>query len=277
MSHDVYLDAAALPRMPDGAAGEWRAFWAAGPAELEAKNGPALLWWCLFGEADLRHARRLDDLDAGDPEGEREAFEAEEPEAAASIYPYLVTAQARALERLARRREAVLAGIGARHAAAYDAFAALVGRAFGPFILLRTSGLPDPAGQEPWLRRMLAETDALGEAPPGPGLAALFADFRRWEAEDPLWLLGGAGPPDLWPTPALRAACPERARPGRGAVPVTPRAWRRPAGKPLEWLATILVAGAAAGTYLASGSALAAGAVLLPCAGLAGWWLARRG
>ena len=275
MSHPVYLDASPLPRMPDGAAGEWRAFRAARPVELEAKNGPALLWWCLFGEADLRRARLLDDLDAGDPEGEREAFAAEEPEAAASDYPYLVTAQEAALERMARRRDAVLAGIGPRHAAAYDAFAALIGRAFGPFILLRTSGLPDPSGQEPWLRRTLAELDALGDAPPGPAVGALFGDFRRWEEQDPLWLLGGAGHPDLWPTPALRAACPGRARPVRGAAKDAPRVPGRPAGALLEWMATILAALAAAGTYLGTGSFLAAGAVLVLCAAFAGWWLTR--
>lgn len=90
MSHYVYLDACPLPRMPDGAVGEWRGFWTERPVELEAKNWPPLLWWCLFGEEDLRRARLIDNIDADDPEGERAAPLEQMGEGAGAMHPYLV-------------------------------------------------------------------------------------------------------------------------------------------------------------------------------------------
>ncbi|MBP0491865.1 hypothetical protein [Roseomonas indoligenes] len=283
MSHYVYLDASSLPGMPDGTAREWQAFLAGQRPELEAKNWPPLLWWCLFGEEDLRWARLIDDIDADGPGGEREAFREEMGDSAEVPYPYFVTAQARALDRLARRREIVLAGVGQRYAGLYDAFAGLVARRFGPFILLRTSGLPDVTEAEPALRAVAAEMDALDRKPPrgpGPGLEGLFADVRRWGASDPVWLLSGAGAPGLWPMPELAAAYPPRRAARRAPAEARSPPVTRPRGRGAavaEWGAALAVAGAGLGTYAGTGSILAGIAAFLGCAAVAGWVLSRPG
>ncbi|MCR0981743.1 hypothetical protein [Roseomonas populi] len=283
MSHYVYLGASLRPGMPDGTAGEWRPFLAERRPELEAKNWPPLLWWCLFGEEDLRRARLIDDIDADGPGGEREAFREEMGGTAEAPYPYFVTAQGQALQRLERRRAAVLAGAGQRYAALYDAFAGLVAREFGPFILLRTSGLPDVTEAEPMMRGMAAEMDALDRDPsgrPGPGLEGLFADVRRWGAGDAVWLLSGAGAPGVWPTPELAAAYPSR----RTAGPVPAEAGSPPVtrtggygGAVAEWVAAVAAAGAGLGAYGGTGSIPAGIAAFLLCAALAGWVISRRG
>ena len=285
MSHYVYLDACPFPRMPDGAAGEWRAFWAGHRPELEAKNGPPLLWWCLFGAGDLKRARLADEADTDADDREAGSIPAGGLEAEAT-YSYLVTDRDIALRRLAQRRGAVLEAVGERYAALYDGFVALIARDFGPFVLLRTSGLPDAEGMEPWLREMADEMDALDAgAAAGPLLVAMAADFRRWEDEDPLWLLSGAGQPGTWPTPALAAAYPARrvtgnapgsgAPAGPGGSPVT-RARQRLDGV-LEWLAALATGGAGVAALWLTSSILYGGIAFVACAGLTVWLLLRRG
>jgi len=111
MAHYVFLNASGWPRMPSGEANEWRKFWHDGGSELEAKNAIPLLWWCLFGEADVAHARIVDNFDVDDPDGEREDFKVESGYSEDTTYPYLVTSREQALVRLTRRRGPVLRGL----------------------------------------------------------------------------------------------------------------------------------------------------------------------
>lgn len=139
-----------------------------GGSELEAKNAIPLLWWCLFGEADIAHARIVDNFDVDDPDGERKDFKVESGYSEETTYPYLVTSREQALIRLTRRRGPVLRGISEKYAPIYDGFVALMERDFGPFILLRTAGLPDPEGC-----RVVAERNRRLDGSP-----------RRWSGTD---------------------------------------------------------------------------------------------
>lgn len=264
MSHYVFLNRSAHRRMPSGSAGEWRDFWQAPGAELEAKNGLPLFWWCLFGEADILRAKLIDDVDIGGPDGERAELEAEEGFVADAAYPYLVTGQEEALARLAQRRPVVLDAIGQVYAPVYDAFSDLMRDAFGPFILVRTSGLPDPMDAEPGMRQMAAEMDQLGQQP-GPAFRAKVADFRQWQTQDPVWLLSGAG--DGWPSPEIEAAFPSK-RSGAGRNLTDPGAAEGLDAKPpgrgrggapdwiANWVGPLLAGLAAVALYIETGSVL---------------------
>jgi hypothetical protein len=121
MSHTVFLNASSRPRMPNGEAGEWASFWSDEKEELESNNGIPLLWWCLFNSNDIHKARLIDDGDVGSEERDELYDDIGDKEI---TYPYVVTSQETGLERLARRRDAVLAAIGREHAPTYDAFEA---------------------------------------------------------------------------------------------------------------------------------------------------------
>ena len=156
------------------------------------------------GEADIAHARIIDNFEVDDADGERENFKVESGCSGDTIYPYLVTSREQALVRLTRRHEPVLRGIGEKYAPIYDGVVALIARDFGPFILVRTAGLPGPENAEPWLRETAGSMDSLDDGP-GPTFEAMVADFKTWQNADPIWLLSGARP-DAWPTPALASA-----------------------------------------------------------------------
>ncbi|MBD0670916.1 hypothetical protein [Streptomyces sp. CBMA156] len=214
MSTRLYLDSARQPRTPDGSAGEWADFFD-GAMELEAKNWPPLLWWAMFGRADLAEARIADTEDAGTVE-HAELLE----EWGEATYPYLVVDQPTALARLRARREALTGLLGERFAPLYDEFVALVDARFGPYVLLRTEALADGGEDgEGGLRRVFEETLAdlegldAGRAPAAGGcLDDLVGYFRRWQHTDPVWLLAGAG--RGWPSAGLR----ERLAVGAGAA-----------------------------------------------------------
>ncbi|MGY4398451.1 hypothetical protein ACVWZA_003659 [Sphingomonas sp. UYAg733] len=173
--------------MPDGASGEWKTFWEAPGLELESKNGIPLLWWCLFSQGDIAHARLIDDFDAGDTEGERESFVEDSGYSAETRYPYLITSVEAALTRLRERRSVMLEGIGDRYAPIYDEFMILIKDHFRPFVLVRTSGLPDIPEAEQWIRDTAIEMDHLGHQP-GPAVQSMITNFKRWSKNDPVWL-----------------------------------------------------------------------------------------
>jgi len=243
--------------MPSGEANEWRKFWHDGGSELEAKNAIPLLWWCLFGEADVAHARIVDNFDVDDPDGEREDFKVESGYSEDTTYPYLVTSREQALVRLTRRRGPVLRGIGEKYAPIYDGFVALMERDFGPFILLRTAGLPDPEDAESWLRETAGSMDRLDDGP-GPIFETMVADFKTWQNADPIWLLSGAGA-NAWPTSALASAFPSGRKPARdasdastadGYAPSNPARSSMPPKFVVEWIGPLFVGGCTVIVYL---------------------------
>ena len=257
MANYVFLNSSEWPRMPSGEAGEWRKFWRDGGSELEAKNGIPLLWWCLFGEADIVRASIIDNFDIDGPDGEREDFKVESGYSEDTTYPYLVTSREQALIRLTRRRELVLRGIGEKYAPIYDGFVELMERDFGPFILVRTAGLPDPEDAESWLRETAGSMDRLEDGP-GPIFESMVADFKTWQNSDPIWLLSGAGA-DAWPTPALASAFPNGRKPARDASDASTsdsHASGNPARSKIlpkfvvEWIGPLFVGGCTVIVYL---------------------------
>ncbi|SCX47434.1 hypothetical protein [Variovorax sp. EL159] len=261
MSHPVFLSSSTLPRMPEGSRNEWRDFFGHG-GELEANAFFPLFWRALFSEADIRHARFIDEHDIDDEASEIEREECLEDFGPDATYPYLVVDKPTALARLASRREEIVAAVGERYRPIYESFEALLAQGFAGHILLRTSGLPDAADAEQWLRTDIAALEKLDEA---RTLADLATDLSRHGA-NPVWLLAGigasaAGP---WPTPELSTlfSLPQRKPPrphagqqieAQDRAP-TPQPKRKSGGgwleSAFEWLAAVVAAGAALGTYV---------------------------
>ncbi|MFE7411729.1 hypothetical protein [Streptomyces laurentii] len=220
LSLRLYLNSARRPRTPDGSAGEWAGF-ADGTTgiELEAENWPPLLWWALFGRADLREARIADTEDVGTVEHAELLSQWGD-----ATYPYLVTDQSAALARLRARRPGLAGRLGARYGSVYEEFAALAEARFGPYVLLRTAALAGDDGVRPQFERTLADLerlDAGGAVADGGPVDGLIVDFHRWRQTDPVWLLSGAGVGDAWPSAALRerlAAGAGRRKSGRGGA-----------------------------------------------------------
>ncbi|MGB7194000.1 MAG: hypothetical protein WBD81_11115 [Collimonas pratensis] len=287
MSHPVFLNDCKLPAMPSGERNEWRAFWDDARIELEANGGPPLLWWCIYGEADLKFARMIDDFDIDDPEGERAEFQVdtENPDA---LYPYFVTAKKQALQRLAQRKEKVVAALGEQYRAVYEAFEKLVATHFDGFVLLRTAGLPDIADGEQWMRTGAQSMDRLDNNHPpeaGDHFAGMAAEFLKWKnSGNAARMLGGSGPPDVWPDAALSAAFPETGRRKRTAPentdPDAPqtlppnvrgRSGQRKSTMLEEWLAPLFVGLVTAYVYLSSRSIFLAVLAFAAATALAVW------
>lgn len=269
MSHPVFLSSSALPRMPEGSRNEWRDFFGHG-GELEANAFFPLFWRALFSEGDIRHARFIDAYDIDDEACAIEREECLEDFGPDATYPYLVVDKPTALARLESRREKIVAAVGERYRPICESFETLLAQSFADHILLRTSGLPDAADAEQWLRADLAAQEKLGEGgAPDHFTADLAADLSRYGA-DPVWLLAGIGASTVgpWPTPELRTLFPLPQK-----KPPRPHAWqqvepkdRAPApprkhksggwlDSALEWLAAVVAAGAALGTYVFTQSA----------------------
>ncbi|WP_420140099.1 hypothetical protein [Sphingomonas sp.] len=288
MSHPVFLDASALSRMPNGADREWEAFWKDARQELEANNAPPLLWWCLFSSSDLRRARAIDDEDIGSEE--RDALL--DDVGADQTYPYLVTDQGAALDRLRQRRATILSAIGPENASIYDGFTALIEQQFRPFLLVRTSGMIDVADAEPFFAATLAELDALDRGgAPGPRLEELVQEIRNAPLKDRIWLLSGTGDVDIWPTADLDPSRGQRRvengqRFGqvdqddvfRGAAPTPVRTRNKRIDSLVEWLGSFVAAAAGLGTYYFTLSWVAAVGAFLVAAlavGVGIGWLRR--
>jgi hypothetical protein len=280
MSHTVFLNASSRPRMPNGEAGEWASFWSDEKEELESKNGIPLLWWCLFNSNDIHKARLIDDGDIGSEDRDELYDDIGDKEI---TYPYLVTSQEKGLERLGRRREAVLAAIGRERAPMYDAFMDLIKRDFGPFILVRTSGLPDAPDAEPWLSGVVSEMDRLDlESSPGPELTGMAEELRRAPAVNAVWILGGTGRTDVWPTPELAPASKRKRVDDREWEGMEQTSTSRPARKRnrrveslVEWLAAIVVGGSGLGAYFWTSSIIAAIAAFAVSSIIMGWAISR--
>ncbi|MBN8753257.1 MULTISPECIES: hypothetical protein [Variovorax] len=253
MSHPVFLSSSSLPRMPEGSRNEWRGFFGHG-GELEANAFFPLFWRALFSADDIRHAKFIDEYDIDDEDATVDRAECMDDFGAEATYPYLVTDKRTALARLASRREAIVTAVGERYRPIYDGFTELIAHGFADHLLLRTSGLPDAADSEQWLRASLAAID-------GPDAASgemkqLAKDLSRHDA-NPVWLLAGTGTTEAgpWPTEALKSLFPQADRkkprqdpaaPRPAQTPAKPKSWLDPL---LEWVGIFVAAGAGLGTY----------------------------
>ncbi|QWP75828.1 hypothetical protein J5226_19790 [Lysobacter sp. K5869] len=268
MSHPVFLESPPWPRMPEGGRGEWPGYFAQGGPSLEANARIPLFWQALFAPDDLQQARSLDEFD---PDSEAvELAEFREGATRAQLeatYPYLVAERDAALTRLLARRDALLGLVGERYRPIFDAFADYVRNAYGPYLLVRTGGLPDAEDATGWLSAQLQCLVALersGEA--SAPLADDADELARAHDRDAVWLATGSGggsddPALAWPSLALRKAWPACVPLPRSSRPANDDAGDRPRYRPpsrldniLEWLAALIFAAAALGTWFATRS-----------------------
>lgn len=257
MSHPVFLNNASYDRMPNGSGNEWSTFFSEDRQELQANAFFPLLWMALFSVEDLRWARLVDDDDTGS--SVREEAEVEDVR-----YPYLVTSQQKALGKFAQRKPRLKAELGPKYAGVVDAFEELIRSKYSPYILLRTSGLPDPEMQEPGLLAALTEMEEFGQGKPAAGFVDLsFRDVRTQSGRSALVVLTGAGDEAVWLSEAIAGRSGEpRERRDRtsGGTQNKPAATSSSykSNPVAEWGAAIVLGLATVGVYLRTHSALLA-------------------
>ncbi|WP_322085019.1 hypothetical protein [Burkholderia sp. BCC1999] len=287
MSHPVFLESPPWPRMPEGRKGELKTYFAAGGPSLESNAFIPLFWRVLFGSDDVRFAYCIDDFDPDDEAAELEEYlESATPEERDARYPYLVTTKASALARAAARREPLVALLGERYRAIYDAFVDYVATAYGEFVLVRTSGLPDVSDQTDAFATELAQVASLEQQrEPDAGLAREILELRRAQDADAVWRTTGVGDAhadvDPWPSRVLVdafPACAPRARDAASAVrDVTdkPRYREGRLDKALEWVAVGVFALAFLGTWIKTRSIWLSILVTLVVTGVFIWGIVR--
>ncbi|WP_175846787.1 hypothetical protein [Burkholderia arboris] len=287
MSHPVFLESPPWPRMPEGRKGELKSYFAAGGPSLESNAFIPLFWRVLFGPDDIRFAYCIDDFDPDDEAAELDEYlESATPEERDARYPYLVTTKASALARAAARREPLVALLGDRYRTIYDAFVDYVATAFGAFVLVRTSGLPDVSDHTDAFATELAQVARLEQQrAPEAGLAQEIQALRRAADADAVWRTTGVGDAhadvDPWPSRALVdafSACAPRARHGVEATRDTadpPRYREGRLDKVLEWVAVGVFAVAFLGTWIKTNSIWLSILVTLVVTGLFIWGIVR--
>ncbi|VWB08477.1 hypothetical protein BLA6993_00214 [Burkholderia lata] len=267
MSHPVFLESPPWPRMPEGRKGELHAYFAAGGPSLEANAFVPLFWRVLFGPDDVRFAYRIDDFDPEDQADELDEYlEGATPEERDARYPYLVTTKASALARAAARRDNLVDLLGERYRSIYDAFVDYVATAFGEFVLVRTSGLPDVSETTDAFATELAQVALLErQKHVDAGLAREIQELRRALDADAVWRVTGSGDAHAdvhpWPSHALADAFPACAPRARQAAPIPHDAADKPRYRPrnrldnvLEWGAACVFAAAFIGTWITTKS-----------------------
>lgn len=251
--------------MPEGRKGELQSYFAAGGPSLEANACLPLFWKVLFATEDIHFAYVVDDYDPEDEAVELQEFlESAAPEEKDAKYPYLVTTKTLALECAARRRDRLIELLGERYRPIYDAFVEYIATAYGPFILVRTSGLPDATDATEWLTAQMEQVASLdGGTPIDAHLAEEAEALRRAADGDAVWRASGVGYAQAevnpWPSKALVdafPACAPRARATASANVADTTEKRKPTyrdqtgvDKALEWLAILLFGVTAVGTW----------------------------
>lgn len=273
MSHPVFLESPPWPRMPEGRKGELKTYFSADGPSLEASTHIPLFWRALFAADDIHFAYVIDDFDTDDAALAREAFLESATQAEKDAkYPYLVTTKALALARTTRRRDHLIELVGERFRPIYDAFVGYIATAYGPFILVRTSGLPDVTDATEWLVTQLEQITALDYGTRVHGdLSDEIENLKRTADTDTVWRTTGMGAPHAevnpWPSQSLVEAfpaCAPRTPRNRYAATTSPDS-PRPAkdhryrdpnrlDKVLEWIATFVFAGTFVGTWAATRS-----------------------
>lgn len=197
MSHPVFLESPPWPRMPEGRRGELKTYFSADGPSLEANAHIPLFWRALFAADDIHFAYVIDDFDTDDAALAREAFLESATQAEKDAkYPYLVTTKALALARTTRRRDHLIELVGERFRPIYDAFVGYIATAYGPFILVRTSGLPDVTDATEWLVTQLEQITALDYGTRVHGdLSDEIENLKRTADTDTVWRTTGMGTP----------------------------------------------------------------------------------
>jgi hypothetical protein len=249
MSHPVFLNNAPTGCMPDGSKNEWASFFGTERLELESNAAIPILWLALFRSSDIQTARLIDDEDLTSPDRDDLA------DCGDSEYCYLVTPISGALSALRERKEALLAGLGENYRPIVDGFETHLRRRYAPFVLLRTSGLPDVEDFGPALAKVMADMDEFCSGFPSPGnaISAEMASFRDWRHLDPIYLLCGKDWSAAWPSAELRACFPKPQRPTPSQRTKAKKPQSRMA-KVLEWAITLLGGVALMGIYVRTGS-----------------------
>ncbi|GGX30062.1 hypothetical protein GCM10007242_40820 [Pigmentiphaga litoralis] len=294
MSHPVFLNATSHPRMPDGSSREWEAFFLEGGPELEANAHIPILWMALFTPMDLHWARLIDDEDL-DSDAREDMMEYGDTQ-----YPYLVTSLERALATLGQRAPLLVARLGADVAPIVDNFARHLRLHYGPYVLCRTSGLPDVEEFGPELQKALEDFDTLtrsGDAGPDNAIVADINHTRGLLRPDRMHLLTGHGHDftQAEPEPEVTAvelpvdaevaepARVNRAETARAApvadAPAAPIRSEPPArreNKLVGWLVAVAVGVPTVLAYQATQSVWIAGILFLLLCAAAGWFMKRR-
>lgn len=288
MSHPVFLESPPWPRMPEGRKGELKTYYAAAGPSLEANAYLPLFWRVLFAAEDIHFAYVIDEFDPDEAAVELEEFldGATQAEKDAK-YPYLVTTKTLALGRAARRRDNVIEWLGERYRPIFDAFIDYISTAYGGFILVRTGGLPDVTDATEWMTTELEQVAGLDHGGRlQDGLIKEIEDLKRAADSDAVWRTTGTGNPhgevDRWPSLSLTEtfpACAPRARQSASEPPqatATPQ-YRTPnkLDKALEWVAILVFAGVAVGTWAATRSVWKAVVATIAATAIMAWLLVR--
>ncbi|MDM8355521.1 hypothetical protein [Pandoraea communis] len=262
MSHPVFLESPPWPRMPEGRKGELKTYFSADGPSLKANAHIPLFWRALFAADDIHFAYVIDDFDPDDAALEREAFLKTATQAERDAkYPYLVTTKALALARTTRRRDHLIELVGERFRPIYDAFVDYIATAYGPFVLVRTSGLPDVTDATERLVTELEQITALDHGTRvHADLSREIENLKRAADTDTVWRTTGMGAPraevNPWPSQSLVKAfpaCAPRAPRNRHAATISPDSqhpveahrYRDPnrLDKVREWVAIFVFAG----------------------------------
>ncbi|VVE65451.1 hypothetical protein PAN31117_01874 [Pandoraea anapnoica] len=288
MSHPVFLESPPWPRMPEGRKGELKTYFSADGPSLEANAYLPLFWRVLFSVEDIHFASVIDEFDPDDDAVEIEEFLENATQAEKDAkYPYLVTTKTLALERAARRRDHVIELLGERYRPIFDAFVDYLGTAYGGFVLVRTGGLPDVTDATEWMTTELEQVAALDHGTHvQAALADEIEDLRRIPDTDAVWRSTGTGNPraevNPWPSRSLVdtfPACAPRSRPAAAERPpaVEKHQYRDPnvLDKALEWVAILVFAAVAVGTWAVTRSVWKAVVATVVVTAIMAWLLVR--
>ena len=288
MSHPVFLESPPWPRMPEGRKGELKTYFSAEGPSLEANAHLPLFWRVIYAAEDIHFAYVIDDFDPDEGAVELEEFLESATQAEKDAkYPYLVTTKALALERAARRRDNLIELIGERYRSIFDAFVDYLRTAYGGFVLVRTSGLPDVTDATEWLTTELERAAGLDHGiHVHSDLADEVKDLRRINDTDAVWRTTGTGNPGAeihpWPSKPLVDAFPACAPRSRAAAPTQSSAAEKhryrdsnKLDKALEWVAIFVFAGVAVGTWAVTRSVWKAVVATVVVTAIMAWLLVR--
>ncbi|RZG88297.1 hypothetical protein EXE10_03085 [Acinetobacter sp. WCHAc060033] len=155
----AFLDSCELDHMPNGSLNEWDSL-KPNAFSLECKSFIPLMWWLLYQQNSIQHARYVDEFDIDDPQSDMAREECIEDYGDAT-YPYFVISQSQALHNLIRRKQGFLSIFGQNFSAYYDDFYQLIEIYYPNYILFRPNYLDLSEQSEQEFRDKLSIYEAL--------------------------------------------------------------------------------------------------------------------